>query len=244
MSRWKQQLILSLFPGADLFGLGFEKEGFSVVKGPDPILGGDIRKYSVGQGLFHGIIGGPPCQLFSQALLLRKGHTQAINLIPEFERIVKEARPRYWVMENVPQAPEPRLANCRSFILNAWEVGSTQTRKRRFSSNLPLDRAIELLKLPERERFQDPWPTVTATEHKVAKGNSGGDHVRAGRRAGRRLTLEEINVLMGLPQNFSTPCLTVPYAHSVRGNGVPIQMARAIAKAVKIVLSAIERKNS
>ena len=34
-------LVLSLFPGADLFGEAFEKEGFCVVRGPELILGPD-----------------------------------------------------------------------------------------------------------------------------------------------------------------------------------------------------------
>jgi hypothetical protein len=33
-------LLLSLFPGIDLLGRGFELEGFNVVRGPDPIFGG------------------------------------------------------------------------------------------------------------------------------------------------------------------------------------------------------------
>ncbi len=32
-------LVLSLFPGADLFGEAFEREGFCVVRGPELILG-------------------------------------------------------------------------------------------------------------------------------------------------------------------------------------------------------------
>lgn len=40
-----QQLVLSLFPGIDLLGRGFEAEGFYVVRGPDLIYGGDIRAF-------------------------------------------------------------------------------------------------------------------------------------------------------------------------------------------------------
>lgn len=31
-----ERFVLSLFPGIDVLGLGFEHEGFVVVRGPDP----------------------------------------------------------------------------------------------------------------------------------------------------------------------------------------------------------------
>ena len=59
------QLVLSLFPWADLFGKAFEDQGFCVVRGPDILWGGDIGSFNVPTGKFDGVIGGPPCQLFS-----------------------------------------------------------------------------------------------------------------------------------------------------------------------------------
>lgn len=56
----QSQLVLSIFPGIDLFGLGFEQEGFPVVRGPDPLFGGDIRTFTIPAEKFDGIIGGPP----------------------------------------------------------------------------------------------------------------------------------------------------------------------------------------
>ena len=38
-------LILSIFPGIDLLGHAFEEVGFCVVRGPDLITGGDIRRF-------------------------------------------------------------------------------------------------------------------------------------------------------------------------------------------------------
>jgi DNA (cytosine-5)-methyltransferase 1 len=86
-------LVLSIFPGA------FEAEGFCVVRGPDVLLGGDIRKFHAPRGRFDGVIGGPPCQSFSVAIASRasdedetgRAAAKFQNLIPEFERVVKEA---------------------------------------------------------------------------------------------------------------------------------------------------------
>src|SRR5581483_3105563 len=105
-------LVLSLFPGIGLLDMAFEQEGFCVVRGPDVLWGGDIRSFHPPSGVFDGVIGGPPCQAFSRLrhLVEHNGYQLAENLIPEFERCVCEARPTWFVMENVPGAPEPSIA--------------------------------------------------------------------------------------------------------------------------------------
>lgn len=98
------QLVLSLFPGIGLLDLAFELEGFCVVRGPDVLWGGNVLDFHPPAGKFDGIIGGPPCQAFSQMRHLNphagKKHG---NLIPEFERCVFEAQPEWFLMENTPQ---------------------------------------------------------------------------------------------------------------------------------------------
>lgn len=149
-------LVLSLFPGADLLGMAFEQCGFCVVRGPEILLGADIRNWQAIAGKFDGVIGGPPCQSFSQAS--RINGTSAVNLIPEFERIVKEANPTWWLMENVPAAPAARGAKWNA-VLDALNYGSNSMRKRRFSSNLVLMPLPE----PRQEHF---FNTITASEAK------------------------------------------------------------------------------
>src|SRR4051812_4018572 len=103
-------LILSLFPGIGLLDAAFEAEGFCVVRGPDVLWGGDIRRFHPPAGRFDGVIGGPPCQTFSSLahLVRANGHEPRFgNLIPEFERCIGCAMPHWFLMENVPQAPEP-----------------------------------------------------------------------------------------------------------------------------------------
>ncbi|HWY34940.1 MAG TPA: DNA cytosine methyltransferase [Nitrosopumilaceae archaeon] len=237
------QLVLSLFPGMDLFGMAFEMEGFVVVKGPDILMGGDIRKWHSLEGKFDGIIGGPPCKSFSKAISGAGGSEFATqgNLIPEFERIVEESKPKWYVMENVKAAPIPFyntevdfIFRCQSYnLLDAWECGSSQHRIRRFSSNLWL----KPKPISVSERHPDPWPTVTATEYKMSAGsNERAQRQRAGRKVGRKMTLQEVNEAMGLPSDFETPALTNAMSYQVRGNGVPIPLGRTIARAVKEAL--------
>lgn len=223
-----KSLILSLFPGADLLGKAFEMEGFCVVKGPDIIFGGDVRDFNPPPGRFDGIIGGPPCKIFSTALFAAAATN--VNLIPEYVRVVREAKPHWWVMENVVGAYTPELDDVKKIQFDAWEVGSNQRRVRCFWSNLTLE--IE----KTATRTPNPWPTVLATEHKHGP-KAGAKSTRAGRKVGRRMTIEEVNEAMGLPKDFATPALNAQMQYEVRGNGVPIQMGRAVAKAVRKALS-------
>lgn len=130
IARQGTPLVLSLFPGADLFGRAFEALGFCVVRGPEWMLGQDVRDFHAAPGRFDGVIGGPPCQSFSRAL--RDGYEASHeNLIPEFVRIVEEAQPRWAVMENVPEAAgaAPRWDHV---FLSDWDCGGLTFRKRGF----------------------------------------------------------------------------------------------------------------
>jgi DNA (cytosine-5)-methyltransferase 1 len=140
-------LVLSLFPGIGLLDRAFEEEGFCVVRGPDVLWGGDIRTFHPPAGVFDGVIGGPPCQAFSRlAIMVRhNGYEPRFgNLIPEFERCVAEAAPAWWLMENVPAAPEPHVAgysNEHRVVNNRWFgdglVGAEQHRERALTFGTP-----------------------------------------------------------------------------------------------------------
>ena len=94
-------LVLSLFPGIGLLDRAFEEEGFCIVRGPDVLWGGDIRRFHPPAGRFNGIIGGPPCQAFSRLahMVRHNGYEPKFgNLIPEYERCVDEGQPDWLLM--------------------------------------------------------------------------------------------------------------------------------------------------
>ncbi|MBE0691335.1 MAG: DNA cytosine methyltransferase [Anaerolineae bacterium] len=127
-------LVLELFPGAGLFGKAFEALGATVVRGPDILWGGDVREFHGAAGRFDGVIGGPPCQTFSRAAV---SGSRAINLIPEYVRIVGECAPKWAVMENVREAR--RFApNWAYVFLRDFDCGGKTHRRRGFwFYNLP-----------------------------------------------------------------------------------------------------------
>lgn len=87
-------LALSLFPGIGLLDMAFEEAGFCVVRGPDVLWGGDVKRFHPPAGRFDGIIGGPPCQAFSQLryMVIRRHGVEALaeNLIPEFDCFLEQ----------------------------------------------------------------------------------------------------------------------------------------------------------
>lgn len=117
---------IDLFAGAGGLSLGFEQAGLSVLLAAEsdlinvntykqnfpytPALAVDLSKIDgktlldyagLSVGDIDVVIGGPPCQGFSM-IGARRSDDPRNQLIFDFLRIVGEAQPQYFVMENVP----------------------------------------------------------------------------------------------------------------------------------------------
>lgn len=208
------QLLLSLFPGIDLLGRGFEAEGFSVVRGPDLIYGSDIRDFHVPPGRFDGVIGGSPCPDFSKAR--RTAPTgNGLEMLDEFHRVVLEARPTWWLLENVAQVPDLVIDGYshQRIDINASECGLPQNRLRHFQFG---HRDGHVITVNRQPRIVDLEPCCTASE--------GSDQSR--RDYGRFCQLQ------GLSGALNLPAFTLSAKYRAVGNGVPIPMARLLASAI------------
>jgi DNA (cytosine-5)-methyltransferase 1 len=233
------KLVLSLFPGIDLLGRGFEEEGFCVVRGPDIIWGGDVKKFHAPPGRFDGVIGGPPCQRFSALakFVEHNGLELAEDLIPEFSRVVNEARPLWFLMENVEAAPLPQtpMYSQRSVIFNNRWAGGEQHRVRRFTFGIESrwQNCFEMASEDALLESVDRIATVTASgtmwdPERKGKNRKGGIY---GEKSERMFRLQVR--AQGLPDDFDLPNMTVRGKVKAVGNGVPLPMARAVARAVK-----------
>lgn len=243
------ELVLSLFPGIGLLDHAFELEGFCVVRGPDVLWGGDIRRFHPPADKFDGVIGGPPCQMFTQLRYLNPLAGQKHgNLIPEYERVVGEAQPAWFLMENVPAAPETIVDGyvVRALVLNNRWLGETQDRTRRFCfgsrNGRSLDVSADLSIFESPEYRQAVTRSMRAVPVKL--GDSGKvkrtyteDGKRHGPSVGAREKIGEMLRLQGLPADYLDEA---PFTDSAKrlvvGNGVPIPMGRAIARAVRRTL--------
>ena len=161
--------VISLFSGCGGLDLGFERAGFDIpvanefdskiwdtFKANHPktnLIEGDIRNISkedISQylnGEIDGIIGGPPCQSWSEAGSLKGIEDDRGKLFFDYIRILKEFKPKFFLAENV----SGMLANRHSAavknilalfdeagydvsltLVNAKDYGVAQERKRVF----------------------------------------------------------------------------------------------------------------
>lgn len=125
------ELVLSLFPGIDLLGRGFESAGFAVVRGPDLMWDQFIEDFHIPSRRFDGIIGGPPCQNYSDANRRRRTD-EGDRLVRHFLRTIEESLPAWWLMENVRNVPNVRIDGYRiqRLDLTDAECGGKQRRLR------------------------------------------------------------------------------------------------------------------
>lgn len=228
-------LVLSLFPGIGLLDMAFEAEGFCVVRGPDLLWGGDVKAFHPPRGRFDGVIGGPPCQAHSsfRHIILASGKDLAEDMVPEFARCVSEAAPAWWLMENVPGVPTLQVdgyLSGRHLLDNRW-LGEEQERRRVFqfgtADGRPLHIRTAALSHPNSET------TCLASEGKAGRiMRKGGKADYQPRRPWPRFC-----ELQGLPADFLADSpLTSNGKYRAVGNGVPLPMGRAVARAVRAAM--------
>ncbi len=156
--------LVSFFAGAGGLDLGFQKAGFNVIWANEydreiwetyeknhPYTELDRRSIMEIQDIevpeCDGIIGGPPCQSWSEAGSLRGINDKRGQLFYDFIRILEAKQPKFFLAENVSGMLLPRhkeaLANIKEMfknagyelsfkLLNAADFGVPQDRKRVF----------------------------------------------------------------------------------------------------------------
>jgi DNA (cytosine-5)-methyltransferase 1 len=243
-------LVLSLFPGIGLLDMAFEEMGFCVVRGPDLLWGGDVRRFSAPPGRFDGVIGGPPCQAWSRLRFIveHNGFHVAPDLIPEYERIVAEAAPRWFVMEEVAAAPVPVVVGyeVRAQLLRDVWVGGETLRMRRISFGTAAGHALPLEQLALHRQDAELSALASGSAREVpVKLRGGVGHTGKPKRKSALSTLgyQTGSVFVthlrkqGLPADFLADApFTMKGKIEAVGNGVPLPMGRAIAKAVRAAM--------
>lgn len=174
--------VISLFSGCGGLDLGFERAGFSIpvanefdktiwetfkVNHPNTtLIEGDVRqvtKEDIAQYISRevdGIIGGPPCQSWSEAGALRGIEDERGQLFFDYIRILKEFKPKFFLAENVSGMLANRHSEAVQNILklfdeagydvsltlvNAKNYGVAQERKRVFYIGFRKDLNIDFV---------------------------------------------------------------------------------------------------
>jgi DNA (cytosine-5)-methyltransferase 1 len=130
--------LISLFSGAGGMDLGFEKAGFTIVAANEydkaiwetyeknhtaPLIRGDIRK--IGSEMLpecDGVIGGPPCQSWSEAGSLKGIEDARGQLFYEYIRIIRDKQPKFFVAENVSGMMAKRHSEAVQNIIHHFET--------------------------------------------------------------------------------------------------------------------------
>lgn len=131
--------VISLFSGCGGLDLGFERAGFdipianeydktiwSTFKANHPkthLIEGDIRKVSEADfpdGV-DGIIGGPPCQSWSEAGSLKGIEDERGQLFYDYIRILRKVKPKFFLAENVSGMLANRHNEAVQNIINLFE---------------------------------------------------------------------------------------------------------------------------
>lgn len=131
--------LASLFTGAGGLDLGFEKAGFHVVWAneydstiwetfehnfPKTKLDRrsivDVSPSDIPDGV-DGIIGGPPCQSWSEAGAGRGINDKRGQLFFDYIRLLKEKQPKFFLAENVSGILHPKHAEAFSNIIKEFE---------------------------------------------------------------------------------------------------------------------------
>lgn len=137
-------------------------------------------------------------------------------MLNEFCRCVTEAKPKWFLLENVPTVPNIAVDGytIQRFDLNARECGMAQMRLRHFQ----FGSRDGLVIVPARVKPHGAASRIClATE---------------GERPDRR-DFSDFCEAQGLPRDFALPGMGIAAKYRAVGNGVPVPMARVIARAIR-----------
>lgn len=183
--------IISLFSGCGGLDLGFERAGFNIpvaneydktiwatFKANHPkthLIEGDIRKVDESEfpNDVDGIIGGPPCQSWSEAGSLKGIEDARGQLFYDYIRILRKVKPKFFLAENVSGMLANRHSeavqniiklfegsgyNVSLTLVNAKDYGVAEERKRVFYIGFRKDLNID---------FQFPVGSTADDEKKL-----------------------------------------------------------------------------
>lgn len=166
--------VLSLFDGMSCGQIALERAGIKVNKYfaseikphaikvtqanyPDTIQLGDVQfitKDTLGSNKIDLLIGGSPCQDFSAANLVQSGlQGEKSSLFYEYLRLLKELKPRYFLLENVKMKQEyqdalSEMLGVEPILIDSYVVSGVY-RKRNYWTNIQgigelVDRGVRL----------------------------------------------------------------------------------------------------
>jgi len=239
--------VLVLFSGCAGFSEGFKQAGFNIIYANDiwnKAIDSHKLNHSNAEHVLGNIqeldtfpnanivIGSPPCQKFSHANKNRNPEL-GLQMVKEFERVVKIVNPDYWVWENV-SAVAKYYKN--SSILDAYDFGLPQHRKRCFVANFSFIRnnTKKGIQTPEYlydgGTVQNLEKSKSGFKHKVCSGTVCTKRIRDVS-TNQYLDMQKVKELMGFPLDYKLVD-GVSIQQKLLGNAVCPPVAKVIAEAL------------
>lgn len=256
-------IVLSLFDGMSCGQIALNQLGIKIEKYfaaeikphaikctqhnfPDTIQIGDVQKVSYKDGILttaNGcfdvgkidlLIGGSPCQGFSRAGKELNFNDERSKLFFEYDRILKEVNPAYFLLENVVMRKEysdiiTDILGVTPIMINSALV-SAQERKRLYWTNIqgikqPKDRNIYLYdivnfksEIPLKENIIDEISKYTKRDFDVSIDKNG--NIRPHRKDKRKSGISEIGAL----RNPNCKSVTIIKSHAPKTYKSPFEI--------------------
>ena len=177
------------------------------------------------------IIGSPPCQNFS-SLNKNKDCKLGLELVHEFERIIRHNKPKYWIWENVP---EVKKFYPSASMLNSWDYGLGQRRNRAFISNFSLFRMNYKKGYWTQPLGYDGHLNTnnnnSAWKHECKSGTVRTKRIRD-LKTNDFLTMSEVKTLMGFPIDYKL-CGGISLQQKQLGNAVCPPIAKEFGECLQ-----------
>ena len=190
---------------------------------------------------FAGVIGGPPCPSHSslRGIIRHRGHRPAPDLVPEYLRIVAAAQPDWWLMECTPLVTDAQVEGYqvhRFNLNNRWigdGFGGEQSRKRAFQFGTH-DGARLVVEMAALERTEWEYCCTASEGRRGGKPMTLPKNKRGFRQTMPHRSFPRFCELQGLPADFLKDApMTKEGRYRMVGNGVPLPMGRALARAIR-----------
>lgn len=263
--------VLSLFDGISCGQVALERAGIHVdvylaseidkhaikvtsSNYPQTIHLGDVTKINFLEFEVDLLIGGSPCTSFSNSGKMQ-GFDGESKLFWEFVRAIDEAKPKYFLLENVKMKKEWQdiisdSLGVQPILVNSALV-SAQNRERLYWTNIPgfvmpKDRGIKLIDIledlpfteePYNEKYQSCKPIpYTSDKFRTLRANAGSRTRGIGicNEEGwwRKLTVTECERLQTLPDGY-TSAVSPTQAYKMLGNGWTVDVIVEFFKNLK-----------
>lgn len=238
--------VYSMFDGISAGRLALERAGIPVTRYfaseidpyaikisqhnyPDIVQLGDVTKVSgADMGNIDLLIGGSPCQAFSNAGNKLGFDDPRGKLFFEYMRLLKELQPRYFLLENVKMKPEHEAVINEHLGMKPREINSSlvsaQNRKRLYWTNIPFkgdltDRGITLGDILE----QQPVEYTIMSDKFISRNSKSGCLVDSHKPKSRTFSAMEY-VKNGKQGDYircdSNGCIQLGHADDINGHDI------------------------